>query len=200
MCRSGSPMARVSDTDVRHRASIFTWGAAKAASIRGARATVVGNGRAAGPVSAGPGSGATVAGLPLLTLVSSRSVCRMPSAFRTAPRSTPNSWASLAWVGMRWPGRSSPDLIRVRRASATAWCDLWGSTTKPYNFPPSLWSSSEGGYETPPSGDKYSEVGDQLQEHGGTFQWLAANSSPEGSLELARHHHDRNGGRLKSES
>ena len=34
---------------------------------------MVGSGGAAGPVGAGPGSGATVAGLPLLTLVSSRS-------------------------------------------------------------------------------------------------------------------------------
>ena len=137
--------------------------AAKAAATRGPSPTTVGCGGAAD--HPGHASSATLAGLPLDTPVSSRSACRMSRAWRTAPRSTPNSSASSAWVGMRCPGRSTPDPIRLRSSSAISRWDARdargslteacsGSTGKPYNFPPTCGSSVTAGYETPSNGDK----------------------------------------------
>src|SRR5690606_10759664 len=187
MRRTGARMARVREIAVRQTASISTCSASKAAVTRDARATVVGWGGAAGPAGTGAGPAATVAGAPLETLVSRCSDCRMRSARRTTPRSTPNSPANWAWVGMRSPGRSAPVLIRSRNASATSRCvlrgrcDLFrpatetcsGSTTKPYNFSPSLGSSGKGGYESTTSGDNSEQVGDQLEQHGRRNEGLA---------------------------
>lgn len=66
-------MASVSETAVRHSASISTCGCAKASDMRGPRPTIVGCGGAPGPVRARLRSGDTVAGLPLDMLVSRRS-------------------------------------------------------------------------------------------------------------------------------
>ncbi len=134
-------MATISVSAVWQTTSTRTRGTENASVRRGASPTMVrwGSPRA--------GAGAAIrGGLPLLTLVRSPSSWSAFRAWRTAPRSTPNSSASSAWVGRRSPGLSSPARIRSRRLSAISWGESlllpftatfsW-VTTKRYNSDPS---------------------------------------------------------------